>query len=137
MRAGLAGCDWCQGTGVRPLHAGSRLRVFLGLVECDHSRSGWLPEGHDLQLPPGRETRYVCTACRSTGVEIIRVIERTITRVFADGELVGEYRHEALKQMPVMCGVCQGRVVDYASPWQRISAWRRSRSRALVSRGRR
>lgn len=66
------GCDWCRGTGTRPLTTGKgRVKTVIGIAPCAHS---WAVPNHGPgQDAPDRWDSLVCPPCTNTGSATVKV----------------------------------------------------------------
>lgn len=59
------GCDWCRGTGTRPLTTGKSIRTVIGVARCSHSWA--VPNNGPGQDAPRRGDALVCPPCQNKG----------------------------------------------------------------------
>ena len=66
------GCDWCRGTGTRPLTIGKgRVKTVIGVARCAHSWA--VPNNGPGQNAPDRRDSLVCPPCQNTGKATVKV----------------------------------------------------------------
>lgn len=73
------GCDWCRGTGTRPLTVGrSRVKTVIGFAPCAHSWA--VPNNGPGQDAPDRRDSLVCPPCQNTGKATVKVTKGSGSR---------------------------------------------------------
>lgn len=70
------GCDWCRGTGTRPLTTGKgRVKTVIGIAPCAHS---WAVPNHGPgQDAPDRWDSLVCPLCQNAGSVTVKVEQKS------------------------------------------------------------